>query len=415
VGKVVREELKGKRLAVFGANNVIKEVTRFAEENGIILISVGDAPAAEMHKVSQEQYYVDCTDEAAIKQLFAEKHIDGLLSCSGEAVIRKSVAFIDHMGIRYYATARQWDILMNKQKFKEYAGRFGIKKIPDYDPQSAEIEFPVIVKPVDNGGSFGISVCNTREELDKAVEYARENSLSGNVICEKFLNGDYFQFEIWRQNGKSYFPYTKERLFYAAVGDFPQQPFADIYPSTSDDLIMRELYAPVSEIFDSLGVDNGSCMFQGLIWNGYPYIMDTAFRLSGGMDFRVVEKDKGVDLVASHMEYALTGKFGGDFSALSRPLDMSYATLCIGLKNGKIGKIIGLDKVSRKPYVYSLFTYYAEGDEMKHSGLFLQVLSRIFIFGKNICEVKRHMAEVIEMIEVYDENGEPMLREFPEI
>ena len=411
----MREELKGKRLAVFGANNVIKEVTRFAKENGIILISVGNIPTAAMHKVSQEQYYVDCTDEAAVKKLFAEKHIDGLLSCSGEAVIRKSVGFIDHMGIRYYATARQWDILMNKQKFKEYAGRFGIKKIPDYDPQSAEIEFPVIVKPVDNGGSFGISVCNTREELDKAVEYARENSLSGNMICEKFLKGEYFQFEIWRQNGKSYFPYTKERLFYAAVGDFPQQPFADIYPSTSDDLIMRELYAPMSEIFDSLGVDNGSCMFQGLIWNGYPYIMDTAFRLSGGMDFRVVEKDKGVDLVASHMEYALTGKFGGDFSALSRPLNMSYATLCIGLKNGKIGRIIGLDKVSQKPYVYSLFTYYAEGDEMKYSGLFLQVLSRVFIYGKDIFEVKCHIAEIIQMIEVYDEKGEPMLRDYPVI
>jgi hypothetical protein len=42
------------------------------------------------------------------------------------------------------------------------------------------------------------------------------------------------------------------------------------------------------------------------------------------------------------------------------------------------------------------------------------VLSRIFICGKDICEVKRHMAEVIQMIEVYDENGEPMLRDFPE-
>ena len=93
---------------------------------------------------------------------------------------------------------------------------------------------------------------------------------------------------------------------------------------------------------------------------------------------------------------------------------MSYATLCIGLKNGIIGKIIGLDKVSQKPYVYSLFTYYAEGDEMKYSGLFLQVLSRIFIRGKDIYEVKRHMAEIIQMIEVYNENGEPMLRDYPE-
>ncbi|MBR4608497.1 MAG: hypothetical protein IKO41_20040 [Lachnospiraceae bacterium] len=209
----MREELKGKRLAVFGANNVIKEVTKFAEANGIILISVGNVPTAEMHKVSEEQYFIDCTDEAAVKQLFSEKHIDGLLSCSGEALIRKSVGFIDRMGVRYYATAHQWDILMNKQKFKEYAGNFGIKKIPDFDPTSADIVFPVIVKPVDNGGSFDIRVCNTRKELDEAVEYARENSLSGNMICEKFLNGDYFQFEIWRQNGKSFFPYTKERIF----------------------------------------------------------------------------------------------------------------------------------------------------------------------------------------------------------
>ena len=201
------EALKGKRLAVFGASNVTAEVTRFARENEIVLISVGNAPNSAMHKVSQEQYYIDCTDEAAVKQLFAEKHIDGLLSCSGEELIRRTVGFIERMGIRYFATAHQWDILMNKQKFKEYASRFGIKKIPDYDPKSEDIDFPVIVKPVDNGGSFGIRICNTYQELSKAVEYAREYSLSGNVICEKFIEGDYFQFEIWRQNGKSYFPF----------------------------------------------------------------------------------------------------------------------------------------------------------------------------------------------------------------
>ena len=50
------KSLNGKRLAVFGANNVIAEVTRFANENGIVLISVGNAKDAGMHKVSQEQY-----------------------------------------------------------------------------------------------------------------------------------------------------------------------------------------------------------------------------------------------------------------------------------------------------------------------------------------------------------------------
>lgn len=50
---------------------------------------------------------------------------------------------------------------------------------------------------------------------------------------------------------------------------------------------------------------------------------------------------------------------------------------------------------------------------MKYSGLFLQVLSRIFICGKDINEVKHHIAEVIQIIEVYDENGKSMLRNYP--
>lgn len=406
-------ELKGKRLAVFGANNVIKEVSRFAAANDVVLISVGNDPNSEMHKVSDEQYYIDCTDEEAVKQLFEDKHIDGLLSCSSEAVIRRSVRFLENMNIMYYSTADQWDILMDKQKFKDYVCKYGIKKIPDFDPSSEDIQFPVIVKPVDNGGSFGIRVCQNRTELNEAVAYAKENSLSGNVICEKYISGDYFQFEIWRQNGKSYFPYTKERLFYAAVGDFPQQPFVDIYPSTSEELIAKELYAPMIRVFDDLGIDNGSCMFQGIICDGYPYIMDTAFRLSGGMDFRVVERDKGVDLVGSHMQYALTGKFGEDFSALEKQLDMAYATVCIGLKNGKIKEISGLDEISKLPYVYSEFQYYKEGDTMKCSGLFLQVLSRVFICGKDLNEVKQHINDITKMIKVYDENGNDMLRDMP--
>ena len=406
-------ELKGKRLAVFGANNVIKEVTRFAAANDVVLISVGNDPNSEMHKVSDEQYYIDCTDEEAVKQLFEEKLIDGLLSCSSEAVIRRSVGFLENMNIIYYSTAAQWDILMDKQKFKDYVCNYGIKKIPDFDPASEDIQFPVIVKPVDNGGSFGIQVCQNRTELNEAVAYAKENSLSGNVICEKFISGDYFQFEIWRQNGKSYFPYTKERLFYTAVGDFPQQPFADIYPSSGEELIAKKLYAPMVRVFDDLGIDNGSCMFQGIICDGYPYIMDTAFRLSGGMDFRVVERDKDVDLVGSYMQYALTGEFGEDFSALEKPLDMSYTTVCIGLKNGKIKEISGLDEISKLPYVYSVFQYYKEGDTMKYSGLFLQVLCRIFICGKNLSEVKQCINDITKMIKVCDENGNDMLRDMP--
>ena len=407
--------MKGKRLAVFGANNVTEEVTAFARRHGIVLVSVGNVPEAPMHQVSDEQYYYDCTDEATMLQFFKEKHIDGLLSCSGEMAIRKSVGWLPKTGFRYYATPHQWDVLMNKQHFKEACARYGMPAIPGYRLEDDNIQFPVVVKPVDNGGSFGITVCHNREELEKAVPKALENSTVGEYICEKFLEGPYFQFEIWRQNGKSYFPYSKGRAFYPAIDQAPQQPFLDLYPSPEADIIST-LYEPLSRLFDDLGVNNGSCMFQGIICDGKPYIMDTAFRLSGGMDFRVVQQDKGIDLVACHIQYALTGQFGDDFSTLNSQLstlNSYYATICVGLKNGHIHTINGIDDVRQLPYVYSLYQYYHEGDTMKYSGLFLQVLCRIFVRASSQQELQHHINAILNLIEVKGDNGCSLLIDYP--
>ena len=172
----------------------------------------------------------------------------------------------------------------------------------------------------------------------------------------------------------------------------------------------------MSQLFDDLGIDNGSCMFQGIVSDGVPYIMDTAFRLSGGMDFRVVREDKGIDLVACHMQYALTGQFGNDFSTLNSQLstlNSHYATICIGLRNGHIHTIRGIDNVRQLPYVYSLFQYYHEGDTMQYSGIFLQVLCRIFVRADSQQELQQHISSILSLIEVEDDNGRSLLINFP--
>lgn len=407
------DELKGKRLAVFGANNVVDEVTDFAHRNGVVLISVGNVPEASIHQVTDEQYYLDCTDEDAILPFFKEKHIDGLLSCSGEMVIRKSVGFIGKTGFHYYATPNQWDVLMNKQHFKEACHHYGIPAIPAFRLEDNNIPFPVIVKPVDNGGSFGISVCHNHNEMKEAIAKAIQNSTVGEYLCEKFLEGPYFQFEIWRQNGKSYFPYTKGRVFYDAIGQSPRQPFIDLYPSPETDVI-AQLYEPILRLFDDLGVNDGSCMFQGIICDGVPYIMDNAYRLSGGMDFRVVRQDKGIDLVSCYMQHALTGQFGEDLSSLSEPLHDCYATLCIGLKNGHISSISGIDTVKELPYVYSLYQYYDEGDTIQYSGTFLQVLCRVFVRGRDLQELHQNITIILGLIQVEGDKGQSLLLDYPQ-
>ncbi len=403
--------VEGKRLALFGGNNIEEEVTRFRQKYHISVISFGNDPNARMHQYSDEQCYVDCTDEKIMHQMLKEKRIDGILCCSSEGIIRKAIGFLNHCDYRFYATEDQWNMLMNKRNFKELLKKHHLPAIPEYNEKA---EFPIVVKPADNGGSFGITVCDNEEELEKAIEFARINSSSGQVLCEKFLDGEYFQFEIWMQNGKSYLPYVKERIFYPPIGNLPCQPFADIYPSKNIAIVQNELFSGIADIMRECRVENGACMFQGIIQNGVPYIMDTAFRLSGGMDYRMVEKEKGIDLVEAHIQYALTGEFGENFTPLEYPFQHQYVTVCIGLKNGIIAKISGVEEIRNLSSVYDIQQYYQEGDQMIHSGRFLQTAFRVFMKSEEKEIILHDIETIYRTLQILDSEGKSLLLDVPE-
>lgn len=399
-----------KRLAIFGGNNLTREIKKYAKKNEIILVSFGYDTKAEIHKISDEQCFVDCTDSTIMPSLLKEKAIDGIFSCTGELVIRKSIDYISQLNYSYYCTPKQWEIIMNKQNFKHYSKNFGVPSVPEFNN---DMKFPIIVKPVDAAGSEGISICNTREELNDALDFAKNSSISGDIICEKFLVGDFFQFDICFQDGKYYVPYTKDRVFYPSHNNHPEQPYVDIYPSKNETLLKEYLYEPLYKMFTTLGVKNGTCLFQGIVEDGIPYIIDTNFRLGGSMDYKSVEREKNVDIIGCYMQFALSGKFGDDISSLDKPYKKFYATISIGIKNGSISKISGIEEIKSLPYVFDFYQYYFEGDKMTKAGYYAQSICRIFIFGKDKNELNSRIEVVSNLIEVYDENGNSMLFDYP--
>jgi len=111
------EMMKGKRLAVFGANNITHDVMDYAHAHGITVLSVSNDPNAALHKVSDEQYVMNNTDEELMMRFFREQRVDGLLNISAQKVIRKSVDFIAKTPFHYYAKPEAWHLLMDKKRF----------------------------------------------------------------------------------------------------------------------------------------------------------------------------------------------------------------------------------------------------------------------------------------------------------
>ncbi|OGI00230.1 MAG: hypothetical protein A2Y25_00145 [Candidatus Melainabacteria bacterium GWF2_37_15] len=89
-------------------------------------------------------------------------------------------------------------VCMDKEFTKRIVASQGIPVIPSVETVT---EYPVMVKPVCEGSSIGMSKVNNSTELDKAIQEAHKYGTG--VIIEKFLEGQSITVGVLDINGKT--------------------------------------------------------------------------------------------------------------------------------------------------------------------------------------------------------------------
>ncbi|MDD6814731.1 MAG: hypothetical protein PUD60_10110 [Akkermansia muciniphila] len=402
----------GARLLVIGGADVVPEIVNYANRRGVKIFTAGNDKSSPIHEVGAECSYIDVTDIEKLRSVIISKNIDGVFSCGNETVIMKTADFLRGL-LPYYVTGKTWSALMNKANFQRLLELYNLPVIPSYSADVAHRFLPVVVKPVDSCGSSGVSKCESSDELSHAIDKAKSISFSDSYLIQPFLQGEYFQFDIYMKSGRAYFPYSKSKLMYEQKEGVNQQ-FLDIYPSRSHSFLKEFFLLKLERLLADVGLEDGSCFFEGIIQNGIPYIYDVACRLGGGMDYRVVLHNSGFSLVDSYLDYALGAGFGlGIDHARFEFGRRNYVTVCFGLRNGIIGRISGVDRVLMLPCVYSARQYYEVGDRILSTGRFAQTFLRVFVFSEDASELHEWIAYIVESVRVLDENGENMLLDPP--
>lgn len=99
-------------------------------------------------------------------------------------------------------------ICMNKEYTKKVMAMSGLPLIksvyllPDENPieKVTQLNYPLMIKPVSEGSSFGMNKVNNQEELVKAVEEARK--YNANILIEEYLVGISTTVGVLEKNGK---------------------------------------------------------------------------------------------------------------------------------------------------------------------------------------------------------------------
>lgn len=416
-------ELKGKRLLILGGSRISCEIIRHARAMGIVT-GVTDWYALEKSPAKQaadEAYYVSTADIDAMVRLIREQKFDGVITGFTDSVLPYYAEICAAAGLPAYGTKEQFETFIDKEKYKALMRKFDIPTIPEYhiDPErldetTADLVYPVIVKPADGSGSRGITVCGNREELDSAIAFASETSKAKEILVEQyidnpeatifwlFVNGSYYQVLL----GNRHVKHNQE-------GELPL-PAGYTYPASVQPRFLKEVAPKMEEMFRYAGIKNGMMFMQSKIIDGTCVVYDIGYRLTGTLEYINLKGMCGYDPMDMMIHFALTGDMGEPRIAekadpfLGGKKSYNLSLLC---KPGKVAQITGLDEIRKLPGVLDVVVAHPVGDTITEAmkGRLAQITVRVLGRADDVESMKEEMLKIQEIAHVISDTGEEMI------
>lgn len=411
--------LKGKRLLVLGGTISTYEIVLHAKRRGVYVIVTDYLPSGIAKRIADETAMISTSDLDTLESFAIEKKIDGIFTGPSEVNIKFVQQLCERLNLPFYATKEQFEVSMNKKRFKQLCKQCGIPTAKEYSINSLKDlnkvqDFPVIVKPVDGYSSKGISICHNKEELVHACQNAKNYSPTDEILVEKYIEGyDDICMYYTIQNGHLTLSAMTDRdMNHFQVGKAPQ-PNALFFPSKHLDTYMEVLHKKVELFAHELFLQNGTMFIQAFIKGKEFIVFEMGYRLCGANEYIMISRENGIDTLDMYLNMALTGKFAGwDNQKNDNPyFRNNYCILVPLLKQGTICSCTCLEKIKVLKEVIYIQQFYQEGDTVSENslGTLEQTLARIYICAETEEALKKAIKKVQNLLIVNDINGNNMI------
>lgn len=415
------KEFEGKKLLILGGNPETTPLVEIANNMGIKTIVSSARHTDPAKKAAWKAHDVDGMDVPGLVALAKEEQVDGVLVGVADILVPAYCKVCEALDLPCYATQRIVDVFAYKDVFKATCERYGVHGIPEFYLDSEmkredldKIVYPVMVKPVDNGGGVGMTVAYNEDELKKGVEIALESSKKKRFIVEKYMQCDDMGMYYTFKDG-----YCSASCIYDRYTTDEQRGLSRVclggtYPSKHLDEYFERMHPNALRLFKEIGIENGVLMLSAFYENGEFYVYDTGFRLQGEAPHLLMKAIHGFDQRKMLIRFALTGSEGDvnlETDDDTRLRGKWAATLWFLLKQGRIKKIVGLDGIDMDERVVANIQRLHEGDEVlpEWIGNEKQVLTRMYL----VCDSKMELADTLKYymntVKVLDEKDNNLL------
>ncbi len=411
-------KLKNKTLLLMGGGAYVKDIVKYKNEKDFRIVALGRDANTPIARIADAFYQIDTQNVDAVCEVVEKEGVNGIFVGASEVNIAPAITVSERTGCNFYTNRKQWDILANKAKFKEYCRKYGVPVVPEFDIKPGytkadveKLQFPVLLKPTDSSGARGMNACYRAEDFDALYEEALRWSPKKEVIVEELITGaDEVFFQYTLQDGECSLTSCFTKVFVKTENKSLILPIFHMYPSQYIENYFSEVHESVKAMFRAIDVRDGVMTLQSFYRNGRFYVFEAGFRMGGAQNYIFSEYQNGNNSLNYMINYALTGSMNdrpiveSDNARFRHPCCNYY----VGLKAGVIAKMGGVAEAEKLPGVLNVTVMAHEGEEILDTNALERVCLRIHVVGETPEKLAENLVRISDTLNIISTEGEDM-------
>ena len=206
---------------------------------------------------------------------------------------------------------------------------------------------PIIIKPLGESSSKGISKINSKEEIISALSWLRKSTKDKTFLMEEYLEGPEYSVEGFFVNGKYNLLCITDK--YKESAHFVEE--GHLLPLKLSSEIESQIVNTVINALGVIGVNNGPTHTEIILSKTGPKIVETHLRLGGDFIPLLIEKTTHLDL----LDLWARQSAGEEIEIKSYPSNQNgkYASIWFVSPNtiGELIEITGLDRARKSDFI----------------------------------------------------------------
>lgn len=356
------------RLLIVGASILQLPAIIKAKEQGYYVGVVDYNPNAIGIQYADEYFNVSTIDEEGVTEVACGFKPNGIITLATDMPMRAIAAAnaaCGLSGISYETAIKATDKAAMIQAFEinnvDHPWFFIIENKKQLYEIKNQLLFPCVIKPTDNAGSRGVALAHNYEELKEEYNYSFNESRSGKVIVEEYLEGPEFSVEVMVVNNEPHILQITDKITTGAP-HFVEMGHSQ--PSMQPIANQKKICALAKKACKAIGITCGPAHVEMIYTKAGPKMVELGARMGGDcITTHLVPLSTGIDMIGATIDVAC-----GKKPILERQYSKGSAIRYFDSKKGVLKSIDGLNKAKKVPGVRDIILAKEAGDVLTDIG-----------------------------------------------